>query len=502
MPAAEPDHGHAGEHRRQPRRRQRFAEQPAGDAGDQGDERRMVDVAEVQVLAAGDVVELVAEPAVGVDRRRGGARSERSATEATIHVAVLRARSGSHGTLAGHDAEIRWTTDSCLLLPLFSWLAGCAERADRPRTSAQGASSMDRVAESYVKLVLAVGQHDPDYVDAYYGPPEWKVQAEAAKRPLADLRAEAERLVAELQAMPGSGETRWCGCATSISPASSSPWWRGSTCCRARRCPSTRSRRRSTTRWRRTYGADHFQGILDQLETLVPGDGPLPERIDRFRQGFVIPRDKLDAVFKAAIDECRRRTLEHIELPPGESFEVEYVTGKSWSGYNWYKGGFHSLIQVNTDLPIFIDRAIDLACHEGYPGHHVYNVAAGEAPGARPRLAGVLGLCAVQPAVADRGGHGELRHRGGVPGRRSGCASSARSSSRWPGSIPRRPSATTRSSASRSSWPTRATRRRGGYLNGDDDEASRRSTGWCATTSTRPRGPSSGSGSSISTGAT
>ena len=52
---------------------------------------------------------------------------------------------------------------------------------------------------------------------------------------------------------------------------------------------------------------------------------------------------------------------------------VEYVTDKSWSGYNWYKGGFHSLIQVNTDLPIFIDRAIDLACHEGYPGHHVYN---------------------------------------------------------------------------------------------------------------------------------
>jgi hypothetical protein len=31
------------------------------------------------------------------------------------------------------------------------------------------------------------------------------------------------------------------------------------------------------------------------------------------------------------------------------------------------------LIQINTDLPIYIDRAIDLACHEGYPGHHVYN---------------------------------------------------------------------------------------------------------------------------------
>jgi hypothetical protein len=52
---------------------------------------------------------------------------------------------------------------------------------------------------------------------------------------------------------------------------------------------------------------------------------------------------------------------------------VEYVTNKPWAGYNWYKGGFRSVIQVNTDLPIYIDRAVDLAAHEGYPGHHVYN---------------------------------------------------------------------------------------------------------------------------------
>jgi hypothetical protein len=95
--------------------------------------------------------------------------------------------------------------------------------------------------------------------------------------------------------------------------------------------------------------------------------------VEAFRQQLAIPKERLDAVFKAAVDECRRRTLGHLEMPPGESFVVEYVTGKSWSGYNWFKGGFHSLIQVNTDLPIFVDRAIDLACHEGYPGHHAYN---------------------------------------------------------------------------------------------------------------------------------
>jgi hypothetical protein len=232
---------------------------------------------------------------------------------------------------------------------------------------------MDRAAESYVKLVLAVGQHDPDYVDAFYGPPEWRTEAETAKRPLAGLRAEAERLVADVQAMPASGDemerlrhqylTRQLQSMVARLDMLS-----------GKKLSFDEESQALYDSTAPTYGADHFQGILDQLERLVPGEGPLPERIDRFREGFVIPRDKLDAVFQAAISECKRRTLEHFELPPGESFELEYVTGKSWSGYNWYKGGFHSLIQVNTDLPIYIERAVDLACHEGYPGHHVYNV--------------------------------------------------------------------------------------------------------------------------------
>jgi hypothetical protein len=109
------------------------------------------------------------------------------------------------------------------------------------------------------------------------------------------------------------------------------------------------------------------------LEIALPGKGNLTDRLINFKKGFIIPKEKLDTVFKAAIAEARKRTLPHVNLPSNENFTVEYVTGKSWSGYNWYKGNSYSLIQVNTDLPIYIDRAIDLACHEGYPGHHVYN---------------------------------------------------------------------------------------------------------------------------------
>jgi len=76
-------------------------------------------------------------------------------------------------------------------------------------------------------------------------------------------------------------------------------------------------------------------------------------------------------VMEASIAECRRRTLAHIAMPEGERFELALVTDKPWGGYNYYQGGFHSKIEINTDLPVRLDRALDLGCHEGYPGHHV-----------------------------------------------------------------------------------------------------------------------------------
>ena len=54
------------------------------------------------------------------------------------------------------------------------------------------AASVQDVAERYRKLVLAVGQHDKDYVDAYYGPPALQEQAVREKRPLAAIRSDAQ----------------------------------------------------------------------------------------------------------------------------------------------------------------------------------------------------------------------------------------------------------------------------------------------------------------------
>jgi hypothetical protein len=231
---------------------------------------------------------------------------------------------------------------------------------------------MDKIAEDYVKLVLAVGQHDPDYVDAYYGPAEWK-PGEAGKQPLDALDARAAALASALER-----ESRPAG---EMAQLRRNYLDRQLAALRARLRMLNGERLSFDDESKALYDAaapalpeSHFQRVLDQLEQRFPGGGPLVARIERYRRGFAIPREKLDAVFQTAIRACRERTAAHIELPAGERFTVEYVTNKSWSGYNWYQGGYRSVIQVNTDLPVYVDRAIDLACHEGYPGHHVYNL--------------------------------------------------------------------------------------------------------------------------------
>src|SRR5947208_8367066 len=240
---------------------------------------------------------------------------------------------------------------------------------------ARAADSTNAIAERYAHLVLALGQHDPDYVDAFYGPAEWKTQAEKKKKSLDAIGAEAAELIATLAKTPDAATSgdemlklRREYLQKQISALAA----------RVRMLKGEKLKFDDESRAlydavAPTFPDSHFDQILAQLESKIPGDGPLWQRYGNWRKLLMILQERLGAEFQTAIKECRARSLAHLSLPPNESFTVECVTNKPWGGYNWYKGNFHSVIQVNTDLPSYIDRAVDLAAHEGYPGHHVYN---------------------------------------------------------------------------------------------------------------------------------
>jgi len=228
------------------------------------------------------------------------------------------------------------------------------------------------IAESYVKLSLKAGLLDPYFVDAYYGPAEFK-PAENDKPSFEILIKEADELISKL----GAIETMEFDELLKLRHKYLS-----------KQMIAVKTRLEMISGKKFTFDEqakllfdtevpvnsdEYFASVAEQLENELPGKGDIEKRLNDFKSKFIIPADKVDTVFATAIEECRKRTLWHIQLPANENFTVEYVTNEPWGAYNWFKGNAFSLIQVNMDLPKYIDGPVGLAAHEGYPGHHVYN---------------------------------------------------------------------------------------------------------------------------------
>ncbi len=267
----------------------------------------------------------------------------------------------------GQAIGIALATGALMLLAACAGLAGPTPEPQGPEARLNG------LAERYVRMSLEIGQHEDGYVDAYYGPPEWAAEAEADPRSVEELITAADGLTADLEATPITDGDPMLAQRRRFLLAHVSA-------ARTRLGMIQGERPAFADEAEALFGIRpplrplaSYEPVVAQVDAMLPGTGTLTERIAAFRARFVVPPERLDAVMTAAIAECRRRTAAHMTLPAGESFTLEYVEGRPWSAYNWYQGGASSLIQVNTALPFSIDRALDLGCHEGYPGHHVYN---------------------------------------------------------------------------------------------------------------------------------
>jgi len=230
---------------------------------------------------------------------------------------------------------------------------------------------LSSAAERYVHLGLELGQYDKDYVDAYLGPKEWQTQAQnpRTKKKLATDIASLKKQLAGMSFDKPENIVRHKALSRNV------------------RAMDVRVRMVNgetfsfTDEARLIYDVvlpefdfDLFDLALERIANLLPGTQDLASRVDDFRSTFNIPEDRLEAVISASINECRARSKKFIPLPEQESFTLEYVVDKSWSGYNWYQGNNVSLMQINQDFPTKVYGAIGLGCHEGYPGHHVWNV--------------------------------------------------------------------------------------------------------------------------------
>jgi hypothetical protein len=233
------------------------------------------------------------------------------------------------------------------------------------------APSLDAEAEQYVRIVLALGDRDPDSLDFYAGPPAWKAEAHERNASFREITRSATGQIARLVHEASSSEEADARRAFLI---------------RQLHAIVARSALLTGTRLAFDDESEAMFGIrlgsIDretaaqaraEVDRLLPGRGSLVQRYAAFDRQFMIPPDRLAAVMTRSIDGCRRATLAHMTLPPGEHVIVEYVGGTPWSAFTRYEGHGQSRIQINAAFGLTVDRALQLACHEGYPGHHAIN---------------------------------------------------------------------------------------------------------------------------------
>jgi len=223
---------------------------------------------------------------------------------------------------------------------------------------------VDLITE-YLLLGLRFDRLEAGFVDAYTGDPALRAQVEneAAPHP-AQLRARARELLAELDS---SGldpvrvdflRAQLTGLECSATVMSAEPV--------------------GFVEEVAAYFDVHIQlgdetryeAAHSELDALLPGNGALAQRYADYRQADECPPDRLEEVVLAMSSRLRDHVRATYVLPPGETVSYDVVTDKPWSGFNYYRGEFHSDVAINADLPHRLTQLPHLVAHESYPGHH------------------------------------------------------------------------------------------------------------------------------------
>jgi hypothetical protein len=224
----------------------------------------------------------------------------------------------------------------------------------------------DPFARDYILLGLRLDQHIPGFVDGYFGPADLKSQVDMGQlHAPARLAEDAEALLARLSHEVADAQRRDWLAAQLVALRTHASGLAGD------RLPylDEVSQSFAWTPIRRDDAV--FDAAAAEIEALLPGSGPLADRLAAWDTRFEVAVDRLPGVIDWLVGRFRSTASTLFGLPNGEDVRVGLVTDQPWSGYNAYDGGLRSRVDINTDLPIRAADLVDTVAHETYPGHHL-----------------------------------------------------------------------------------------------------------------------------------
>jgi hypothetical protein len=226
----------------------------------------------------------------------------------------------------------------------------------------------DDPARGYVLLALRLDRLVPGLVDTYTGDLALRRQVDAEPAPrAADLVRQAGRLA---DALPAAGwdpdrervltaQLRAVECAARRLAGQHVPFVR-----EVHECFETVVVRGDEDAYRQAHR---------DLDALVPGRGPLADRMAAHRRRDEVPVERLGAAVQALSEALRARVREEYDLPPGESVDYQVVEDAPWNGLCRQVGRHRSSVAVNAGARPRSAQLPHLVAHESYPGHHTEN---------------------------------------------------------------------------------------------------------------------------------
>jgi hypothetical protein len=214
----------------------------------------------------------------------------------------------------------------------------------------------ESIAERYLRLGLQLDRHVEGTVDAYFGPPELATAVKAAPP------VEPRNLVAAADTLLDELDDGWLRDQV-VGLRAFAGVLAGESLSYADEVESCYGLRPAYT------DEAVFAGAHERLEDLLPGDGPLSARHQRWRDSMLVPSDQIERAVAAVIEEARAQTRSLVELPAGEGVVLEIVRDEPWLGFNFYLGELRGRVAVNVDLPMSGMDLLLVAIHETYPGH-------------------------------------------------------------------------------------------------------------------------------------
>jgi hypothetical protein len=224
----------------------------------------------------------------------------------------------------------------------------------------------DPIARDYILLGLRLDQHIPGLVDGYFGPADLKAKVDTQQfRTPARLRDDAAALRGRLATEVTETDRRAWLDAQLVALETQAAALAGEP------LPYLEHVARCFAHVPRRDPDAVFDAAAARIEALLPGDGPLTDRLEAWDTRFEVPQDRLPPVLDWLVGRFRAAASADFGLPDGEELRVSLVSRQPWPAYNWFHAGRRSRVDINTDLPVHVADLIGLVAHEAYPGHHL-----------------------------------------------------------------------------------------------------------------------------------